>query len=185
MSAGFAPVSIGTETDGSITMPGNRASLYAIKPTNGIVPMKGIVPISCDFDTAGPMAKSAVDVGTLLDVLLASQDGKQKDRYVTAAHNSSWAEIKVGVLEAGKWQHSAELVKPDEGATQQMIREINAAYSKIKTSAKSFHENITFIDPTELKVNGKNPMWDMYSKITRAMARPRLTADRPRFSQRH
>lgn len=147
-------------------MPGNRASLYAMKPTNGIVSMKGIVPISCDFDTAGPMAKSAVDVGTLLDVLLPTQEGTQNGRYASAAHNPSWTEIRVGVLDPEKWQHPAELVKPNKGATQQMIREINAAYMKIKALAKSFHENITFIDPTELKIDGKNPMWDMYSTIT-------------------
>lgn len=46
VSAGYAPVSIGTETDGSLVCPAGRAALYTIKPTIGLVPQSDIVPVS-------------------------------------------------------------------------------------------------------------------------------------------
>ncbi|KAL8280372.1 hypothetical protein RQP46_007289 [Phenoliferia psychrophenolica] len=68
-SAGWAAVTIGTETDGSIICPSNRAALYGIKPTVGLASRAGIVPISSTQDTPGPMAKSAWDAALILSVI--------------------------------------------------------------------------------------------------------------------
>ncbi|KAK4705108.1 amidase, partial [Phenoliferia sp. Uapishka_3] len=68
-SAGWAAAAIGTETDGSIICPSNRAALYGIKPTVGLASRAGIVPISSTQDTPGPMAKSAFDAALILSVI--------------------------------------------------------------------------------------------------------------------
>ncbi|MCJ1313133.1 hypothetical protein MMC25_006810 [Agyrium rufum] len=84
VSAGFAPAAIGTETSGSLIFPADRAALYTIKPTPGLIPQAGIVPVSYSFDTAGPMAKFSRNVALLLDVLVDAT--KTKIREILAAY---------------------------------------------------------------------------------------------------
>jgi amidase len=72
VSAGFAPLAIGTETDGSIVSPSSACGVVGIKPTAGLVSRAGIVPLSPVQDTAGPMAASVADAAALLSVLAAA-----------------------------------------------------------------------------------------------------------------
>ncbi len=65
----FAPVAIGTETDGSIVGPSAMNSITGIKPTLGLVSRTGIVPIAASQDTAGPMARTVADAAVLLGAL--------------------------------------------------------------------------------------------------------------------
>jgi amidase len=71
LSAGFAPLAIGTETDGSIVSPSSACGVVGVKPTQGLVSRVGIVPLSLAQDTAGPMATSVADAAALLSVLAA------------------------------------------------------------------------------------------------------------------
>lgn len=70
LAARYAPLAIGTETDGSITCPAALCGVVGLKPTVGRVPTDGIVPISGSQDAPGPMARSVADVAALLDVLV-------------------------------------------------------------------------------------------------------------------
>jgi amidase len=72
VAAALAPVAVGTETDGSILCPASACGIVGIKPTNGLVSRRGIVPISPVQDTAGPMAASVSDAAALLSVLAAA-----------------------------------------------------------------------------------------------------------------
>ncbi len=62
----FVPVSIGTETNGSLTAPAMNNSITTIKPSLGMVSRTGIIPISRVQDTAGPMGRSVEDCAYLL-----------------------------------------------------------------------------------------------------------------------
>jgi Asp-tRNA(Asn)/Glu-tRNA(Gln) amidotransferase A subunit family amidase len=68
-TASFWAANVGTETSGSILSPANQNMLAAIKPTVGRVSRYGIIPITADQDTAGPMARSVADAAVLLGVL--------------------------------------------------------------------------------------------------------------------
>ncbi|MEP6911499.1 MAG: amidase family protein [bacterium] len=68
-AANLCAAAIGTETDGSITGPSSVENLVGLKPTLGLVSQDGIVPISHQQDTAGPMARSVTDVAILLGAL--------------------------------------------------------------------------------------------------------------------
>ena len=72
VAAGLAPLAVGTETDGSIVAPASACGVVGIKPTNGLVSRRGIVPISPVQDTAGAMAASVADAAALLGVLAAA-----------------------------------------------------------------------------------------------------------------
>ncbi|HEX4702098.1 MAG TPA: amidase [Pseudonocardiaceae bacterium] len=69
VAASLAQVAIGTETDGSIVGPGGACGVAGIKPTVGLVSRSGIVPISAEQDTPGPMARHVIDLAITLAVL--------------------------------------------------------------------------------------------------------------------
>ena len=54
----FWAANVGTETSGSILSPSNQNMLVGIKPTVGRVSRYGVIPITADQDTAGPMART-------------------------------------------------------------------------------------------------------------------------------
>jgi amidase len=69
VAAGLAPLAVGTETDGSIVSPAHACGIVGIKPTLGLISRTGIVPISAEQDTAGPMTRTVADAAALLGVL--------------------------------------------------------------------------------------------------------------------
>jgi amidase len=69
VAANFCAVAVGTETDGSITGPSAVENIVGLKPTLGLVSQDGIIPISHQQDTAGPMGRSVTDVAILLRAL--------------------------------------------------------------------------------------------------------------------
>ena len=66
VSASLVAVAIGTETSGSILSPGSSNGVVGIKPTVGLVSRAGILPITADQDTAGPLARTVTDAAILL-----------------------------------------------------------------------------------------------------------------------
>jgi len=68
-AANFWAANVGSETSGSVLSPSNQNMLAGIKPTVGRISRYGVIPITADQDTAGPMAKSVSDVAIMLGVL--------------------------------------------------------------------------------------------------------------------
>jgi amidase len=68
-AANFWAANVGSETSGSILSPSNQNMLVGIKPTVGRISRYGVIPITADQDTAGPMAKSVTDAAILLGAL--------------------------------------------------------------------------------------------------------------------
>ncbi|KAH6868972.1 amidase signature domain-containing protein [Thelonectria olida] len=168
VSAGYAPVSIGTETDGSLLCPAGRAALYTIKPTIGLVPQHGIVPMSHNFDSAGPMTKTSCDLAVLLDVL-ASRGPSES---YTKSLNGSWSDISVGILNYSKWRYPDSIIKPVDGAEAQILKETRKAYDLIKTKANKFVNNIDLITVDAFEFEGK----DSTDVVTMADMKKDLTA---------
>lgn len=65
----FWAANVGTETAGSILSPANQNMLAAVKPTLGRISRYGVIPITADQDTAGPMARTVTDAAILLGAL--------------------------------------------------------------------------------------------------------------------
>ncbi|HET7339098.1 MAG TPA: amidase [Candidatus Dormibacteraeota bacterium] len=68
-AAGYAAITIGTETDGSIISPSNASGIVGIKPGVGVVSGRGIIPISHVQDSAGPMCRTVQDAAAVLGVI--------------------------------------------------------------------------------------------------------------------
>ena len=69
VSANLCPLAIGTETNGSVICPSSINGIVGIKPTVGLVSRSGIIPISHNQDTAGPMVRTVRDAALLLGAL--------------------------------------------------------------------------------------------------------------------
>lgn len=72
VSANLCTVGVGTETDGSIVCPSSANGIVGIKPTLGLISRAGIIPISHNQDTSGPMARTVRDAAILLGALSGS-----------------------------------------------------------------------------------------------------------------
>src|SRR6059036_3938671 len=68
-AANFWAGNVGSETSGSILSPSNQNMLAAVKPTVGRISRYGVIPITADQDTAGPMARTVTDAAILLGAL--------------------------------------------------------------------------------------------------------------------
>ncbi len=79
LAASLAQVAIGTETDGSIVCPAGMTGVVGHKPSLGLVSGSGVVPISAEQDTAGPMARNVTDAALALSVLSGGATGSRQD----------------------------------------------------------------------------------------------------------
>lgn len=69
VAAGLCIASIGTETSGSLLAPAAFSGVVAMKPSRGVVPTDGIVPLVHTQDSAGPVARSVADAAAVLEVI--------------------------------------------------------------------------------------------------------------------
>jgi amidase len=76
-AANFWAANVGTETSGSLLNPANATMLVTIKPTVGRISRHGIIPLTADQDTAGPMARSVADAAILFGALEDAQADPQ------------------------------------------------------------------------------------------------------------
>jgi amidase len=76
-AASFWAANVGTETSGSLLSPASSTMLVAVKPTVGRISRYGIIPLTLDQDTAGPMARTVADAATLLGALEDAQPDPQ------------------------------------------------------------------------------------------------------------
>jgi amidase len=109
-AADLAVAAVGTETDGSIVCPSGANGVVGIKPTLGLWSRAGVVPISADQDTAGPMARNVTDAAVLLgaatgvdpdDPATAEQAGNAFTDYTQFLDDESLEGARIGVWRAG------------------------------------------------------------------------------------
>jgi aspartyl-tRNA(Asn)/glutamyl-tRNA(Gln) amidotransferase subunit A len=67
----MVPAALGTDTAGSLRIPAALCGVSSVKPTHGLIPLGGIIPLAPTLDHAGPMARSLADCGALLTALTA------------------------------------------------------------------------------------------------------------------
>lgn len=123
VSAGFAPISLGTETDGSIMAPADRASLYGLKVPPGLFSTQGTLPWTAFSDSVGLLAKSSEDISDMLSIW---HDSKDYSQFLI----STWLPLRVGFLDPGEWISSPTASKPLDGYIEQVILETEASIEK-------------------------------------------------------
>jgi aspartyl-tRNA(Asn)/glutamyl-tRNA(Gln) amidotransferase subunit A len=69
VAAGVVPVSVGTDTGGSVRIPAALCGVVGLKPSHGAVPLDGVYPVAPSLDTVGPLARTAADCRLLWNTL--------------------------------------------------------------------------------------------------------------------
>lgn len=132
VAASLAQVSIGTETDGSIVCPAGATGIVGVKPTLGQVSRTGIVPISAEQDTAGPMARHAVDAALLMEVVAGQDDADPATGEAPADADTAFAELDLDALQGariGVWAPTAA-----EGVDPGSIAVFDAAVASLQAA---------------------------------------------------
>jgi amidase len=146
ISANFAAIGIGTETDGSIVCPSSANGLAGIKPTVGLVSRSHIIPISHTQDTAGPMCRTVWDAAILLGALT----GVDPDDSATAASSGK------------SFKDYTQFLNADglKGARIGVLRKafgFNPAVDKLMEASLEVmkKQGATLVDPVEIETSGK------------------------------
>lgn len=74
-AAGLAPISLGSDTNGSIRVPASLCGLFGLKPTYGRLPRTGTYPFCDSLDHLGPLARSSTDLALAFDSLQGFDGG--------------------------------------------------------------------------------------------------------------
>ncbi|KAI1456088.1 glutamyl-tRNA amidotransferase subunit A [Annulohypoxylon moriforme] len=106
MILGLAVVSLGTDTDASITWPAHKSSVVGFRPTADLIPRDGVIPLSDRQDTVGPMTRTVKDAAYVLSAIAGSgqfdhaasptQSTKVPD-YVESCRTTKLSGIRLGV----------------------------------------------------------------------------------------
>lgn len=106
VALGEADMAIGGDQGGSIRIPSSFCGIYGMKPTYGLVPYTGIMPIEVYIDHTGPMTATVSDNARLLEVI-AGSDGYDPRQYAprmypyTQMLDGGVKGLKVAVLKEG------------------------------------------------------------------------------------
>ena len=117
VAAGEVPMALGGDQGGSIRIPAAFCGIYGMKPTHGLVPYTGIMPIELTLDHTGPMTGTVEDNALLLEVL-AGLDGLDPRQYGAAAKPYREAlgrgagGLKIAIVEEG-FGHSQSMPQVD------------------------------------------------------------------------
>ncbi|MXY41848.1 MAG: amidase [Rhodospirillaceae bacterium] len=106
VGAGEVDMAIGGDQGGSIRIPASFSGCYGMKPTHGLVPYTGVMPIEPTIDHTGPMTGSVSDNALLLEVI-AGADGLDPRQYkprvddYTKALGRGAGGMRIGVVQEG------------------------------------------------------------------------------------
>ena len=84
VAASFAAVGMGSDTCGSIRIPAANNNLFGLRVTQGLSSRDGIIPLSDTQDVGGPLARSMIDLVTVLDVTVGEDPADEQTRGASA-----------------------------------------------------------------------------------------------------
>lgn len=83
VAAGLVPLTLGSDTNGSVRVPSSMCGLFGLKPTYGALSLDGMFPFVHSFDHAGIFARSAQDLSLCFDVLQGNPSADSTPRLVS------------------------------------------------------------------------------------------------------
>ena len=197
-AADLAVAAVGTETDGSIVCPSGANGVVGIKPTLGLWSRAGVVPISAEQDTAGPIARNVTDAAVLLgaatgvdpnDAATADQAGHAFTDYTQFLDDDALDGARIGVWRAGTYDPAlvGSVVEPilddvtdaleEEGATIVDPADIDLSATANEFPALLCEFKTDIATYLQTYVHGTNPVSHQ--------AYPQTLADLIAFDQAH
>ncbi|HEX6943010.1 MAG TPA: amidase [Gemmatimonadaceae bacterium] len=116
VATGMGPLSVGSDTRGSIRIPASCCGVSGLKPTRGLVSVEGVVPLSPSLDHVGPMARTAAECALMLEVMAGT---RYEGRFVKASRKTARG-MRVGVSEFHLRDLDGAVQKPIDAAIRKL-----------------------------------------------------------------
>ena len=148
-AADLAVAAVGTETDGSIVCPSGANGVVGIKPTLGLWSRAGVIPITADQDTAGPIARNVTDAAVLLgamtgiddnDPATSDQDGFAFTDYTQFLDADALDGARIGVWREGTY---------DPEAVPEVTPVLEATIDALEAAGATVVDNVNILPNTE------------------------------------
>jgi aspartyl-tRNA(Asn)/glutamyl-tRNA(Gln) amidotransferase subunit A len=179
-SAAMTGYAIGTETGGSIIYPSAACGLSGLRPTYGRVSRFGCMPLSWSLDKVGPMARSAVDCGLILDAI-AGHDPRDRNSskmpFRFSREPSDLRGQKVAIVREEFGRAPAHNGRQFEAALG-LLQELGLVLEDVSLPARPYREVYKTIDYSEAGTFFK-PLYDdkRIEKMYTASRRANFLAD--------
>ena len=156
VAASLWAANVGTSTGGSIEGPSNATMLVGIRPSTGRISRYGIIPLSLDQDTAGPMTRSVTDAAVMLGVLEGVPDANDpRTRECQAPPNHDYTTFlkadalkgaRIGIPRAGFYEarEFPGKARPFRGLKPDEMQSMADAIAAIKAAGAEI------VDPADL-----------------------------------
>ncbi|MCC7123680.1 MAG: amidase [Acidobacteria bacterium] len=156
VAANLWAANVGTSTGGSIEGPSNASMLVGLRPSTGRISRHGIVPLSLDQDTAGPMTKFVADAAVMLGVMEGAPDNNDpRTSECTAPPNHDYAPFlradalkgaRIGIPRAGFYdaRQFPGRARPFSGLKADELASMEAAIAALRAAGAEV------IDPVDL-----------------------------------
>jgi amidase len=155
-AANLWAANVGTETSGSILSPSNQNMLAGVKPTVGLISRYGVIPITADQDTAGPMARTVTDAAIMLGAMVGRDpnDLEGSTRCIPPPGHDYTRNLRLAGLRGARIgipraNYYATTLNP---ATGQQVGGINAAQLAVMDDAIAVlrREGAVVVDPAQI-----------------------------------
>jgi aspartyl-tRNA(Asn)/glutamyl-tRNA(Gln) amidotransferase subunit A len=120
---------IGTDTGGSVRTPAAFCGLAGLKPTDGLVSVAGILPVSKTFDTPGPLARTVEDCAILLSAIAGYDSADPKSAAVGAANYRDKLDRPVRGMKVGVLRRLHEVDAPAEAAVLRALQDAEKEFA--------------------------------------------------------
>jgi amidase len=141
VGAGEVDMAVGGDQGGSIRIPASFSGICGMKPTHGLVPYSGIMPIELTIDHTGPMTANVADNALMLEAL-AGEDGLDPRQYkpkvakYTRALGKGVKGLRIGVLKEGFGHPNSEAdVDKKVKAASRILKKLGAKVSEVSVPA--------------------------------------------------
>jgi amidase len=160
LAAGEIDLAVGGDQGGSIRTPGAYCGVVGLKPTFGLVPYTGAMPIELTIDHLGPMSRTVADNALMLEVL-AGPDGLDprqsalgESRPYTEALHKSVSGLRVGVVREGFGLHNSEAdVDASVRSSAELFARLGAVVEDVSIPMHTIGKSIWTVLATEGATN--------------------------------
>jgi len=101
VAAGLCYGALGSDTAGSVRLPASHCGIVGLKPTYGLVSIRGVIPLSWSLDHVGPMARTVADTAALLQAIAGYDEQDTTSAKMNVPDYSADLEKKVSSLRVG------------------------------------------------------------------------------------
>lgn len=131
VAAGLCIAALGTDTAGSVRCPAALCGIVGHRPSAGVFNMKGVIPLSTSFDTAGPMTQTVRDAALLMDAVTA------KPLYASLLEEDV-AQLRIGVARKNFFDDLAPDVASCLETALQVVGKLVAEIHEVEVPVEGF-----------------------------------------------